>query len=70
MDGLSMTTAEVGGDPRVILLPPEAVQEFSLVTNNFSAEYGNTGGGVERLVVRSGTNDYHGNGYWWWWPKI
>ena len=64
MDGLSMTTAEVGGDPRVILLPPEAVQEFSLVTNNFSAEYGNTGGGVERLVVRSGTNDFHGNGYW------
>ena len=64
MDGLSMSTAEVGGDPRVILLPPEAVQEFSLVTNNFSAEYGNTGGGVERLVVRSGTNDYHGNAYW------
>ncbi len=64
MDGLSMSTAEVGGDPRVILLPPEAVQEFSLVTNNFSAEYGNTGGGVERLVVRSGTNDFHGNGYW------
>lgn len=64
MDGLSMSTAEVGGDPRVILLPPEAVQEFSLVTNNFSAEYGNTGGGVERLVVRSGTNDFHGNAYW------
>ncbi|MDE0102301.1 MAG: TonB-dependent receptor [Bryobacterales bacterium] len=64
MDGLSMSTAEVGGDPRVILLPPEAVQEFSLVTNNFSAEYGNTGGGIERLVVRSGTNDFHGNAYW------
>jgi len=63
MDGLSMTTAEVGGDPRVIALPPEAVQEFSLVTNNFSAEYGNTGGGVERLVVRSGTNEFHGNAY-------
>ncbi len=63
MDGMSMATAEVGGDPRVIALPPEAVQEFSLVTNNFSAEYGNTGGGVERLVVRSGTNEFHGNAY-------
>ena len=37
MDGMSMTTAEVGGDPRVILLPPEAVQEFSLLTNNYSS---------------------------------
>ena len=64
MDGMSMTTAEVGGDPRVILLPPEAVQEFSLLTNNYPAEYGNSGGGVERLVVRSGTNEFHGNGYW------
>ena len=63
MDGMSMSTSEVGGDPRVIALPPEAVQEFSLVTNNFSAEYGNTGGGVERLVVRSGTNEFHGNAY-------
>ena len=63
MDGMSMTTAEVGGDPRVILLPPEAVQEFSLLTNNYPAEYGNSGGGVERLVVRSGTNDFHGNAY-------
>ncbi len=63
MDGMSMTTAEVGGDPRVILLPPEAVQEFSLLTNNYPAEYGNSGGGVERLVVRSGTNEFHGNAY-------
>ncbi len=63
MDGMSMTTAEVGGDPRVILLPPEAVQEFSLLTNNYPAEYGNSGGGVERLVVRSGTNNFHGNAY-------
>ena len=63
MDGMSMTTAEVGGDPRVILLPPEAVQEFSLLTNNYPAEYGNSGGGIERLVVRSGTNEFHGNAY-------
>ena len=63
MDGMSMTTAEVGGDPRVLLLPPEAVQEFSLLTNNYPAEYGNSGGGVERLVVRSGGNEFHGNGY-------
>jgi hypothetical protein len=39
---------------------PDAVQEFSLLTSNFSAEYGNAGGGVVNIVTRSGTNDMHG----------
>ena len=61
VDGLSMTISEVGGDPRVLnSLPPEAVQEFSIATSTYSAEFGNSGGGVERFVVRSGTNDLHG----------
>ncbi|MEO8661671.1 MAG: TonB-dependent receptor [Bryobacteraceae bacterium] len=63
IDGLSATTAEVGGDPRVLTLPPEAIQEFALVTSNFSAEFGNTGGGVEQFTIRSGTNKLHGVGY-------
>ncbi|HEU0119148.1 MAG TPA: TonB-dependent receptor [Bryobacteraceae bacterium] len=63
IDGLSATTAEVGGDPRVLTMPPEAVQEFALVTSNFSAEFGNTGGGVEQFTIRSGTNQFHGVGY-------
>ena len=63
IDGLSATTAEVGGDPRVLTLPPEAIQEFALVTSNFSAEFGNTGGGVEQFTIRSGTNQFHGVGY-------
>ncbi|MBC8166927.1 MAG: TonB-dependent receptor, partial [Bryobacteraceae bacterium] len=63
IEGLSMTTAEVGGDPRVLTLPPDAIQEFSLATSSYSAEFGNTGGGVERFVIRSGTNQFHGAGY-------
>ena len=63
IDGLSATTAEVGGDPRVLTLPPEAIQEFALVTSNFAAEFGNTGGGVEQFTIRSGTNQFHGVGY-------
>jgi Carboxypeptidase regulatory-like domain len=63
LDGLSMTIAEVGGDPRVLTLPPDALQEFSIATNNYSAEFGNTGGGIERFTIRSGTNDFHGNLY-------
>lgn len=40
---------------------PDAVQEFSVQTNNFSAEYGNVAGGVVNVVTRSGTNDLHGS---------
>ena len=40
---------------------PDAVREFSLLTSNFSAEYGNAGGGVVNIVTRSGTNDIHGS---------
>src|SRR2546430_16513473 len=42
----------------------EAVQEFQVVSNNFSAEYGNAMGGVINTVTKSGTNDLHGTGYW------
>jgi hypothetical protein len=40
---------------------PDAVQEFSLLSSNFSAEYGNAGGGVVNIVTRSGTNSIHGS---------
>lgn len=38
----------------------EAVQEFQIVTNSYSAEYGRASGGVVNIVTRSGTNDMHG----------
>jgi hypothetical protein len=39
---------------------PDAVQEFSLQTNNFSAENGGVVGGVVNVVTKSGTNELHG----------
>ena len=41
----------------------DAVEEFKVQTNNFSAEFGRTGGGVVNVVMKSGTNRYHGNAY-------
>ena len=41
---------------------PDAVQEFSLQSSNFTAEYGNAGGGIVNVVVKSGTNEVHGTG--------
>jgi Carboxypeptidase regulatory-like domain/TonB dependent receptor-like, beta-barrel len=41
----------------------DAIQEFSVVTSNYSAEYGRTSGGVINAITRSGTNTLHGSAY-------
>jgi outer membrane receptor protein involved in Fe transport len=42
---------------------PEAVEEFRLLENNYTAEYGRNGGGTISEVVKSGTNSFHGSLY-------
>jgi hypothetical protein len=39
---------------------PDALQEFSIQTSNYSAAQGNSAGAVVNAVTRSGTNDFHG----------
>ncbi len=41
----------------------EAVQEFTLQTSNFAAEYGTVGSGLFNFTSKSGTNQFHGSGY-------
>jgi len=42
----------------------DAVQEFQVLTDAYSAEYGNAMGGVVNTVTRSGSNDFHASGFW------
>lgn len=42
---------------------PDAVAEFRILVNNYSAEYGRNGGGVITVVTKSGTNTFHGTAF-------
>ncbi len=42
---------------------PDAVQEFRILTSNYSAEYGRNAGGIVSIVTKSGSNQFHGSAY-------
>ena len=44
----------------------DAVQEFQVNTNSFSAEFGRAAGGIINVITKSGTNDFHGTGFWFY----
>ena len=55
-----------GGNTNVYYQPSvEIVQEFKVQNNSFSAEYGNNGGTVVNIVLKQGTNKFHGSGWWY-----
>jgi len=46
-------------------ISPEAIQEYRVITNGYAAEYGKGGGFVNDLVLKSGTNEFHGGVFWY-----
>jgi hypothetical protein len=48
----------------------DAIQEFSVLTTNYSAEYGRTSGGVINAVLKPGANSFHGDAYWFLRSKV
>src|SRR5580765_1499218 len=62
LDGIDINESTAGGSNFTPLRPnPDSVQEFQIVTSNFTAELGRSSGAQVTLVTKSGTNDYHGN---------
>lgn len=62
-DGVNNTG--VGIARTVVSFTPETVQEFTVQTSAYSAEFGNTAGGVINVTTKSGTNDYNGTALWY-----
>jgi hypothetical protein len=44
----------------------DAVKDFSIQSGNYAAEYGQAGGGIVSIAMKSGTNSYHGSVYEYW----
>ena len=59
VDGADATDNSTNGVRSTV--SQEAVQEFQIITNNYSAEYGRAAGGVVNIITRSGSNDFHGD---------
>lgn len=57
-ENVNTFTAQVGQT-----VPLDSVQEFRVISNDFSAEYGRASGGIVNVATRSGTNDLHGSLY-------
>ena len=62
-DGVNNTG--VGIARAVVSFTPETVQEFTVQTSAYSAEFGNTAGGVINATTKSGTNDFNGVALWY-----
>jgi hypothetical protein len=63
LDGLENNNYLVTGP--LITAAPEAIQEYRVTTNNFSAEYGRTSGFLANAITRAGGNAFHGVGYFY-----
>jgi len=61
IDGVDDNRVDVTGHTSEVI--PEAVSDFNLVTNMFSAEIGHSAGGQFNIVTKSGTNTWHGSAW-------
>jgi Carboxypeptidase regulatory-like domain/TonB dependent receptor len=67
IDGALISAPEQGeGATSNVYYEPsvEIIQEFKVQNNSFSAEFGNNGGTVVNMVLKSGTNAFHGSGWY------
>jgi hypothetical protein len=72
VNGISINDYSNGspGSSLGVNLGVDAIQEFSVLTSNYSAEYGRASGGVINAITKSGTSQFHGDAYWFLRDKV
>ena len=63
LDNNAYGTSNQGFSNQAIQPSPDAISEFNVQTDNYSAEYGRSAGAVINVSIRSGTNNFHGKVY-------
>jgi hypothetical protein len=62
LDGLDNTQRSGSRQIRMVITTPEAVEEIQVLASGYSAEFGRAAGGQVNVILKSGTNQYHGSG--------
>src|SRR6202022_3962352 len=63
LDGFDNNDPSLTGPQGAVI--QDAVLEFTVVKNNFDAEFGQFSGGLFNIITRTGTNDFHGSAFWY-----
>jgi hypothetical protein len=70
LDGIDDNIEFYGGSSigtnATITPPPDAIEEFTLQSGDFNAQFGHSTGAVVNAVIRSGTDHFHGNAWEYW----
>jgi outer membrane receptor protein involved in Fe transport len=62
LDGTDNNDLTIGG-PNFFISNSDSVQEFQVITTNYSAQYGRNQGAIVNIVTKSGTNEFHGSAF-------
>jgi hypothetical protein len=63
MDNNSQINTRQSAHDYVVLSPVDAIAEFKIQTNNYSAQFGHSAGAVLNATIKSGTNSFHGDAW-------
>ncbi|HEY6341237.1 MAG TPA: TonB-dependent receptor [Bryobacteraceae bacterium] len=63
IEGQDATNSQWQQQVSQVQMSVDAIQEIALQTSNYAPEFGQAGGGVVSIIMRSGTNSYHGSAY-------
>ena len=67
LDGIDINEDSApGSDFSPLRTNPDSISEFRVLTSNFTADYGRDSGAEVTMVTRSGSNQFHGEGFWFY----